>query len=327
MRPTRRALVLAGLCALGFWLAGAFGERSLDAIVVPGLVALAAGAIQLRLADRPTVERSQPTAGFPGETRTIEIAVDAESALTARIAETIDDDLGSDFSPPKRALPATVAYDIELEDRGEHRLGPLTLTVSDVLGLFTKEFTYAKRTPVLVYPECYQLAGVEGAFDGHDPFDDREAFDELREYVPGDSLRDVHWKSSAKRDDLVVMEFDSEADATGVTVVAEAAAGHDDGMASAAASVATYLLDSGLAVGLTYPGGRIERAGGDPQRDRVLRALARAGPGRADDPNADVHVLADADGTRVTVDDRETPFDRLADARLSGAVADGGRRS
>ncbi|WP_049903986.1 DUF58 domain-containing protein [Halococcus agarilyticus] len=327
MRPTRRAIALAGVCTLGFWLAGAFGARSLNAVVVPGLVALAAGAIQLRLADRPTIDRRQPTAGFPGDSRTIAIEIDADSALTARIEETVDDDLGTDFSPTKRALPTTVEYDVELEERGEYRLGPLTLAVTDVLGLFTKEFTYAKRTPVLVYPECYRLAGVEGRFGGHDPFDDREAFDELREYVPGDSLRDVHWKSSAKRDDLVVMEFDSTADATGVTVVAEAVAGYDDAMASAAASVVTHLLDAGLAVGLTYPGGRIERAGGEPQRERVLRTLARAGPGRADDPDADVHVFADAGGTRVTVEDRETPFDRLTGARPSRAAADGGQRS
>ena len=327
MRPTRRAIALAGVCALGFWLAGTFGARSINAVVVPGLVALAAGAIQLRLADRPTVDRGQPTAGFSGETRTIEVAIDADDALTARIEETVDDDLGTDHSPARRALPTTVEYEIELADRGEYRLGPLALVVTDVLGLFTKEFTYARRTSVLVYPECYRLAGVDGAFGGHDPFDDREAFAELREYVPGDSLRDVHWKSSAKRDDLVVMEFDSEADATGVTVVAEAVAGYDDEMASAAASVVIHLLDAGLAVGLTYPGGRIERAGGEPQRERVLTALARAGPGRVDEPDADVHVFADAGGTRVTVEDRETPFDRLTGARPSRAAADGGHGS
>jgi len=319
--------VLAGVCVLAVWLAATFGARSLNAVVVPGVVALAAGAVQLRLADRPTIDRSQPTAGFPGESRTVAIDIDADDALTARIEETIDDGLGTNHSPARRALPATVDYDIELAERGEHRLGPLTLAVTDVLGLFTREFTYAKRTPVLVYPQCYRLAGVDGAFGGHDPFDDREAFDELREYVPGDSLRDVHWKSSAKRDDLVVMEFDSAADTSEVTVAAEAVAGYDDAMAAAAASIVTHFLDAGFAVELAYPGGQIEQAGGDPQRERVLGALAHAGPGRVEATNVDIHVLADAGGTHVTVADRETAFERLTGARPTPAAADGGRRS
>ncbi|EMA44229.1 DUF58 domain-containing protein [Halococcus saccharolyticus] len=327
MRPTRRAIVLAFVCVLAVWLAATFGARSLNAVVVPGVVALAAGAIQLRLADRPTIDRRQPTAGFPGESRTIRVDIDADDALTARIEEVVDDGLRTDFSPAKRALPATLEYDIELAERGEYRLGPLTLTVTDVLGLFTKTFTYAKRTPLLIYPECYRLTGVDSAFGGHDPFDDREAFDELREYVPGDSLRDVHWKSSAKRDDLVVMEFDSAADASEVTVAVEAVAGYDDAMATAAASIVTHLLDAGFAVELVYPGGRIEQAGGDPQRERVLRTLARAGPGRVESTDAAIHVLADAGGTHVTVADRETPFDRLTGARPTPAAADGGRRS
>ncbi|WP_049999010.1 DUF58 domain-containing protein [Halococcus sediminicola] len=321
MRPTRRALGLVALSALALWLAARFGARSLNALVVPALVALVGAAAQLLVADRPAVRRRQPAAGFPGDVRDVELTVETDDPLTARIDEQVGDGLRSSFESTTLSVPTTVEYEVELEARGEHRLGPLALTVTDVFGLLSKTFEYPKRTPVLVYPPIEDLAsgGVLGGPVEHT--DQRERFDELREYVPGDSLRDVHWKSSAKRDDLVVMEFDGTRELTGVSIAAEATAGHADAMASAAASVAVSLLDAGLAVSLYYPDGEIERAGGEPQRERVLSALARTGAGRVGRA-ADVRVLADDRGTRLTVEDRELPFEHVVGG--SSAVADGG---
>jgi uncharacterized protein (DUF58 family) len=325
MRPTRRAVALVAVCAVAVWLAATFGARSLNAVVVPVLVALVGSIVQLRLADRPRVHRNHPEPGFPDEARSVEIDIETDDPLTARITDRIGDGLRAEFSSVARSLPITIEYDIELEDRGEHRLGPLTLTLTDVFGLLTREFQYSKRTPVLVYPTTYPLAGAADALGGpEEVVDERESFDELREYVRGDSLRDVHWKSSAKRDDLVVMEFDSTTDMTGLTVAAEATTGHADEMASAAASVATHLLDAGVAVALLLPDGRVEQAGGEPQREQVLRALARAGPGRVEASETDIHVFADAGGTHVTVEDREIPFDRLAGRSATVAATDGG---
>lgn len=321
MRPTRRAVALVCLCALAIWLAATFGARSLNAVVVPALVALCAAAIQLALADRPTVHRSRLEPGFPGETRTVRIDIETDDPLTARIADRLGDGLRTEFSSVMRSLPTTVEYDIELERRGEHRLGPLTLVVRDVFGLVTRKFQYPKRLPVLVYPECYALDASSALASPIAEFDEREAFDELREYVRGDSLRDVHWKSSAKRGDLVVMEFDSTTDATGITLAAESVSGHADEMASAAASIATHLLDAGVPVTLSFPDGRVERGSGEAQRERILRALARTGSGRVEANGTDIHILADAGGTRVTVEEREIDFERLAGGR---SVTNGG---
>lgn len=319
MRPTRRAAALVAVCALAVWLAARFGARSLNAVVVPLLVALAAAVAQLALADRPDVTRSQPAAGFPGDTQRVELRVETDDALTARITERTDG-LSMTFAPVTRGLPTTVNYDIDLERRGEYRLGPLTLTARDVFGLVTRTFEYPKRTPVLVYPDLHDLAGVTGVLGGPEAVtDERESFDELREYARGDSLRDVHWKSSAKRDDLVVMEFDSTSDTTALTVAAEATPGHADEMAAAAASVAVALLDAGVAVALVLPEVRIEQGAGQPQRERILRALARTNGGRVETDGTDIHVLADADGARVTVQDREIPFERLVGESVPAA--------
>lgn len=319
MRPTRRAVVLVGICALAIWLASRFGARSLNAVVVPALVVLGAGVVQLVFTDRPTVHRRRPVPGFPGETRTVEIEVETDDPLPARITDRIDSELRTSFSGVTRSLPTSIDYEITLESRGEQRLGPLTLVVRDVLGLWTKTFEFPKRTPVLVYPETDDIPGTR-IFGGSTRFsDDREQFDELREYVPGDSLRNVHWASSAKRDELVVMEFDAAIDVTGLAIAAGSTAGYADEMATAAASVATTLLDAGLAVSLSFPGGEIERDGGESQRERVLAALARTGHGRVD-ADADIRVFADADGTAITIADREMPFEKLTGFAAESAV-------
>ncbi len=326
MRPTRRAVALVCLCALCFWLAATFGARTLNAVVVPALVAICAAVAQLFLTDRPTVSRRQPEPGFPGDSRTVKIDIETDDALTARITDQVSDGFRADFTPVTRSLPTTIEYDIELERRGEHRLGPLTLTVRDVFGLLTREFTYPKRTSVLTYPALYTLDETSALPTHEEAEDEREAFDELREYVRGDSLRDVHWKSSAKRDELVVMEFDNTTDSTGFTIAAEATPGYADEMASAAASVATRLLDAGFAVALELPDGRVERADGEPQRERILSALARVGPGQTAVDESDIHILSDASGTHITVEDREIPFERMT-TYPSTAAADGGVKS
>lgn len=327
MRPTRRAVALVCLCLLVFWLATTFGARSLNAVVVPVLVALAAAVVQLVRTDRPTVHRSQPEAGVPGDTRTVQIDIETDDSLTARITDRVGDGLHADIALVTRGLPTTVEYDIELERRGEHRVGPLTLTMRDVFGLFIRRFEYPKRTPVLVYPTIYELTGTTETLSGPEElFDEREAFDELREYVRGDSLRDVHWKTSAKRDELVVMAFDSTTDSGNVTIAAEAVSGHADEMASATASIAAHLLDTGRAITLVYPEGRIERGDGESQRERIFRVLAQTGAGRVEATDADIHVLADAGGIHVTAEDRELPFSRLA-GHQSSMAADGGIES
>jgi uncharacterized protein (DUF58 family) len=148
---------------------------------------------------------------------------------------------------------------------------------------------------------------------------DRQAFDRLREYAPGDSLRDVNWKTTAKYGDIVVTEYAAE-DQGAVTVVGEAAAdgsGDDaDAMASAVASVVTYLLDAGIEVEVVVPGGELEAGIGDRQRRATLELLARTPHGRVAEgavADADVHVVADGE-TTVEV--------RGADVRFGDLVGD-----
>lgn len=358
MRLTRRgwAVVLAAVAAVV--LGALYGARALNAVATPALVALFAGAGQVWLADTPAVTRNEPPPGFPGETRTVHLDLEVGGPCTVRDAippglalvragregdtDQVDPDkVGTDrvggVSTVELAGDGSVEYGIELRDRGEHTLGPVTVTVKDVFGLVAREFETGDVATVLVYPEVHTVAG-ERTFAGlveQAGTAEREAFDRLREYTPGDALRDIDWKSSAKRTDeeFVVTEF-AAPDEGEVTIVAESGTGHADEMATAAASVALYLLDARIDVELVLPTGRIEPGSGDRtrghedqhKRERVLAGLARtrAGPvGGRERERADVSVTADVQGAYVSVEGHEVPFEALVDppATRAGVIA------
>jgi len=183
-----------------------------------------------------------------------------------------------------------------------------------------------ETTPMLVYPRVEPVAN-RVAFAGlveRAGTEDRDAFDRLREYSSGDALRDINWKASAKRPDgeFVVTEFAAQ-ERGGISIVAESGVGYADEMATAAASVAGYLLDADLLVDVAVPGGELEEGRGEEHRGEMLELLARTGAGRVTGSRADradVYVFADEDGTRVRVRDTVHPFESLIATDGSASV-------
>lgn len=320
MRPTRRGYGLIGIVLVGIGLGAVFGARSLNAVVVPSLVALGAGAIQLRRASPPALERSRPDPGFPGETRPVELRV--ESAVPCRVVDGVGAGLTAGNTTVETAGDGLFTYEVTLERRGEHRLGPAEVRSTDAFGLFTRQFSFDVRTPVLVYPEVHRL-NRPLALGGDVEAPGRGAFDRLREYVPGDPLRDIHWRTSAKRspDELLVAEYTADVEA-GITVSAEtpiASSEAADSMAGAAASIVLSLLDSSMAVGIVTHRGRLPERRGRRHRREILELLARTQTGVVDEQSrraADFNVVADSDGVRLHYGGRARPFERIvADER------------
>ena len=315
MRLTRRGVGVLVVAALAFVLGVSYGARSLDAVLVPSLVALAIGVVQVLRRDRPVVRRSKPVPGFPGETRTV--SVEVESNLPCDVSERTDEGLRAIDPDARLAGDGEYEYEIELLERGERALGPATVRQRDTLGLVHHATHVRATTPVLVYPRVEPVAD-RAAFAGlveRAGTQDRDAFDRLREYSSGDSLRDINWKASAKQPEgeFVVTEFAAQ-DEGGIGIVAESEPGHADEMATAAASIAGYLLDADLLVDVAAPGGEVETGRGEEHRGRVLELLARTGAGRVGGnrgERADVHVYAGADGTTVRVRESTHRFESL----------------
>lgn len=313
MRPTFRGvgLVLVILVAAG--LAWLFGERALNAVAAPALVALAAGVVQVLVASDPTVDREAIRPGFPGESRTVALEIEGGSTIVD-VSDAVGDGLDADGNERSVAPPTTMTYDLQYRKRGEHTLGPTTIRVRDVLGLFERTVRVDTEASVVVYPEVYTLGSGSDLSQllAETLNAEREEFDSLREYAPGDSLRDVDWKATAKRpEDLMVTEFSGRESDGAVTIAASTTETTVDQAAAAAASIAVALRRAGVDVDVYTPSGTASTTDSDGDQTAVLTLLARTQAGQIDDEmwtNADVAVAGTHHGVEVTVDGRRSDF-------------------
>jgi len=100
--------------------------------------------------------------------------------------------------------------------RGEFTLGPMTLVSGDPFGFFQSSRYIGATSRVLVYPAAvpiYDFAPPSGVLSGGDARRQRTHqvttnAAGIREYAPGDSFNRIHWKSTARKDKLLVKEFE-----------------------------------------------------------------------------------------------------------------------
>lgn len=106
----------------------------------------------------------------------------------------------------------TVGYPVPTDRRGVVPVGPLRVTGRDALRLVTVARAHGETGEVWVHPRIHHMsavpAGIARSLDGRvDKVPQGSiTFDSLREYVVGDELRRVHWRSSAKVGELMVRE-------------------------------------------------------------------------------------------------------------------------
>jgi uncharacterized protein (DUF58 family) len=275
MKLTRRGRVAVAVVALSMVLGLLFGARSLNAIAAPTLAALLGSAVLVYRGDPPTASLSSVDAGFPGETRSLTL----ELSGTGLVAVSLPFPAGVDGEASQRrvTLPQTLSYDLELTGRGVHEIGPPDVALRGPLGLFERETPIDGTAEVTVYPSKYSAEGgsILARLFVDELEAERQEFDRLREYRPGDPLRHIHWKSSAKHDEFLVTEFaPSERDET-VTILGTAPKGEVDEMARLAATIADLAFDGGYKVEVATPTGHVPPGQGDAHRQNILQLLAQ----------------------------------------------------
>ncbi len=171
--------------------------------------------------------------------------------------------------PVVRLGPAKVTavqYPLPTRRRGVVTVGPLRIERRDPLDIIRISREYGGTRQVWVHPAPRQLHSVpvgrarslDGAVDQveHGSI----TFHALREYVPGDDLRHVHWRTAARVGQLMVREHvDTSLPRLVVLLDNRRAAYHDpeafESAADAAASVVVAALRAGLHVNLQIVGG------------------------------------------------------------------------
>jgi len=99
--------------------------------------------------------------------------------------------------------------------RGVIEVGPARTVRGDPLGILTREVTWADTHTLYVHPVTTALRTTSAGFirdlegsASRTVVDADISFHAIREYVPGDAQRQVHWKSTAKTGTLMVRQYE-----------------------------------------------------------------------------------------------------------------------
>ena len=103
-----------------------------------------------------------------------------------------------------------------LLNRGIFEIGPVVITSGDLFGMFTQKKEFKAVGSLLVYPTMVDISRFphpSGLLPGGESLRRRTHqitpnAAGIREYEPGDSLSRIHWVSTARRDQLMVKEFE-----------------------------------------------------------------------------------------------------------------------
>lgn len=351
---SRVPLTLPGAMATGVGLAlvgvggWGFGLVELTGLGVAVLTVVAVSAVWV-LARRPRFEciRAAPVGRvFAGDT--VKIVADVAHRGRGRtpavvLRDRVEHPDGDRLVVTRAVRPlapgerARSTWRLHLGQRGSCVLGPMRLDFTDPFGVATRTMPGAGRVRFTVLPRVTPLAPPVLHHDAEFPSPTARAvpagseFASLREYVPGDDLRRVHWRSSARRDDLVI-RHDEEPRRPGCVVVLDTGAsgygpGRFEDAVSATASIAMAAITSGQRIRVVTTAG-VDSGPGDDQAhlDLILTTLAGVAPGASvraapvlgTDPvvlvtgEPDPTVGADRDVLRVvlTEDPTAMPADR-----------------
>jgi uncharacterized protein (DUF58 family) len=297
--PTGKLGAYTAVVALGLLGALAGGLPELVAVVAPFALLLLAGLVgarpprlraRLAVAEERVVE---------GEAVRVELELTAEAPVEqVEVLLGVPDGLVVEDGPNPTALPlaagepASLRWSVRGRRWGLYRAGQAWLRVRDRFGLFQHEARVDAGTPLRVYPAADALLAVVRPFGTRATAGEQVArakgdgieFADLRPFVPGDRVRRINWRASARRGALWVNEAHPERNADVVLFLDTfAEAGGPGGTLAAGVRAATALaagyLDRRDRVGLVRLGGTLEwllPGSGPGHLHRVVEALLEA---------------------------------------------------
>ncbi len=114
----------------------------------------------------------------------------------------------------------TFDYQVTPVERGEYHFGFVHVFTSTILKIFARRFSFDNQQMVAVYPSYIQMKKYEFLAMsnrlteyglkkirriGH-----TMEFEQIKNYVPGDDVRTINWKATAKQGGLMVNQYQDE---------------------------------------------------------------------------------------------------------------------
>jgi uncharacterized protein (DUF58 family) len=226
----RLALALGCLTYLAAW---AFGSKPLYPVALGLIAAVLLARLWTRLAGRPVELRRRLPAGdrFAGDDVHVRLELIAPQRLPANVV--LRERIGKLGERETQVPRGKASYVLEGLSRGRYAFEDTIAVIEDPLGFDRVELPLPTPGALLVYPRLVELERLfsetgSSVRDGRRLLLRRPSgFDlhSVREHQQGESLRMVHWRSTAKRAQLMVKELeDSPRDEVAVVLDADPAA-------------------------------------------------------------------------------------------------------
>ncbi|MDY7099687.1 MAG: DUF58 domain-containing protein [Actinomycetota bacterium] len=203
---------------------------------------------------------------------------------------------------------------IDATERGRIAVGPLRVGWGDPLGATTGGARLGRTSHVVVHPRTHELSpfavgrmrDLDGPTSSLAP-EGGVAFHTLRAYAPGDDLRLVHWRSSARVGQLMVRK-NVDTDQPNAVILLDTRAdrydgrGFDEAVEVAASFVASCAATNALvALATADPVAPVERGAHDGREWGLLDRLAVAQPSGELSLPAAIERLAESESARSLV--------------------------
>jgi uncharacterized protein (DUF58 family) len=296
--------VLCAVCGLWWRYPGlaALGVALVAVVAIAVAVAVTASPVEATRDVRPrTVPRLAACTGTVAVTGTGKLQVDVVDLVGG--------------TPVVLDVPESgkVAYPVPTERRGVVEIGPLTVRRHAPAGLALSSRRTGGVVQVRVVPRVLPVrglpSGVRRGQVGADERVERGGTDlvGLREYVPGDDLRRLHWATSARTGTLMIREDADPARPHLAVLLDDRAAGHTHETFEEAVEIAASLVASAAADGhpvrLLSASGSVDVEVLDPDAAEALAALADVTTADLEGvralPVRDLDVVAAVGGTAV----------------------------
>lgn len=111
---------------------------------------------------------------------------------------------------------SNLKYRCQCPRRGRYEIGPFSIYLFDPWGIFFFKKTFFLYSELYVYPRTFRIPKFPALTKGAVPWfgietshvsGDEHEFYGIREYKPGDPIRKIHWLSTARKNKLIVKQF------------------------------------------------------------------------------------------------------------------------
>lgn len=176
--------------------------------------------------DPVNAERNVPKRLSNGDENTIRMTVSNNFPVSIN-AEVLDEIPHQfqvrDFSLILNLRPGekqSVSYDLRPTERGEYDFGDIRIFCTSLIGFVSRSVTIPQQVTVPVYPSFIQMRKFEMYAISNRLSDigvkkirrigHTMEFDQIKEYVPGNDIRSINWKATARSGNLMVNQYQDE---------------------------------------------------------------------------------------------------------------------